>query len=288
MKPPRFDYERPTSLDEAVAVLVANEGAKVLAGGQSLIPMMNFRLASPPVLVDISRIPDMEQIAVADGQLSIGGLVTHQAVAASSEVVRVLPVVAEAAALIGHLAIRNRGTVGGSLAHSDPAAEWPLLCRLVDSRIRVHGPQGPGIVPGDQLNVGFLETCLGEHDILTGVDFTLPPPDSCWAFVEFTRRHGDFALAMVGVNLGINSDAITDPRVVLGALDSTPIRAHEVEEALVGQPPTDETFDAAAALAAEVCNPVDDVHATAGYRRHLATVLTARALRAARDRERMR
>lgn len=284
MKPPRFGYQRPSTLEEAVAVLVANEDAKILAGGQSLIPMMNFRIASPPVLVDISRIAGLDQITEADRRLAVGGFVTHQTVAESPLVGRVLPIVAQAAGMIGHLAIRNRGTVGGSLAHSDPAAEWPLLCRLIDSRVQVHGPEGRRLVPGDQLNVGFFETSLGEHDIITGIEFAIPAADTRWGFVEFARRHGDFALAMAGVTYDLDGRAIAEPRVVLGGVSSTPVRARNVEEALAGQPATEENFNIAAARASQACDPIDDVHATADYRSRLAAVLTKRALMAARDR----
>lgn len=281
MKPAAFEYERPASVADAVAALGAADEAKILAGGQSLIPMMNFRLAAPPVLVDISRIPGLDRIEVRDGRLRIGGLVTHQRVATSETVAAALPILSAAAALIGHLAIRNRGTVAGSLAHSDPAAEWPLLCRLLDARVSVHGPTGPRTVAGGDLNTGFFETCLGPQDLITGVEFDAGDQGAGWGFTEFARRHGDFALVMSAAVVELTDGAISDARIGLGAVGPTAVRATDAEQSLIGQAPSDAALDEAAGLAADACSPASDAHASADYRRRLVRVLTGRALRQA-------
>jgi CO/xanthine dehydrogenase FAD-binding subunit len=270
VKCPPFSYHRATDVADAVAALVAADGeGKILAGGQSLVPVLALRMARPDVLVDVNRVPGLADLALHDGVLHAGALVRHTALA--GPVGRdAHPLAAEAAGWIGHTAIRSRGTLGGSLVHADPAAELPAVLRACGGAVHVTGPGGSRRVDAGALFVGALQSALAEDEMLTGVE--LPVPDA-WGFAEFARRHGDFAVVSVVVaRFGARV------RVVVGGVAGTPHVVDagallDVDEAVgAGQ------VDALAAAAADDVDPVSDLHGSAGYRRALTRELTRRAL----------
>lgn len=260
MKCPPFDYHRATSVDDAVAALVAaDDEGKLLAGGQSLVPVLALRLARPAVLVDVNRIPGLDALEARDGVLHAGALVRHAALAGQT----LHPLAAAATRYIGHAAIRSRGTVAGSLAHADPAAELPAVLRACDGAVHVVGPDGTRRVGADVLFRGALQTDLGDHEVITGVE--LPRPDA-WGFAEFARRHGDFAV--VSVAAARFGDRV---RVVVGGVAGIP---HLVTADAVG--PGD--VDGVAAAVADDVDPASDLHGSAPYRRALTRELARRAL----------
>ena len=287
MKPPVFDYATPASLAEATDLLVRYEGdAKVLSGGQSLVPLLNMRLARPAVLVDLARIPDLDWVRVESEGIAIGGMTRQRTVELSPDVRVRHPLLHAGMELIAHPQNRNQGTIGGSLAHADPAAELPALALALDAGFDAVGPRGPRTIPAADFFLTYLTTALDPTEILTSVRFPMLPPRTGWAIQEVARRHGDFALAGVVALVGLASDAtIASARLVLFGVGATPIRAGAAEALLIGQ-----TADAAAfarageRAAADLEEPLSDVHATAEYRRDLARVLTARALAAAATR----
>ena len=285
MKPPVFRYVRAHSLDEALAAL-RQEGtdAKILAGGQSLVPMLNFRLAHPSALVDINRIPNLDAIEDNGDAVHIGALARHYAVESSSLIAAKLPLIAAAAKHVAHVTIRNRGTFGGSISHHDPAAEWPLVCRLFEAEIKTASSSGGRTLSANDFFVGYLTTALNEDEIVTSIRLPLPPAGAGWGFEEMSRRLGDFALAAVGALLGVQGGMVRYARVAMAGVGSTPLRATSTEAALIGQPANDATIAAAANLAANDCDPPSDIHASADLRRHLVTVLVRRALTAALQR----
>ena len=287
MKPAPFEYAAPTRLDEAVAALAEGEDAKVLAGGQSLVPLLAMRLATPALLVDLNRIPGLDEVRFEDGTLEMGAMTRERNVEELPGLAARCPMIAEAVALIGHVAIRNRGTVGGSLAHADPAAEWPALLLALDGEVEATGPAGTRTIGARDLFVTYFTTSLEPTEILTRVRLRLPPPGAGSAFAEFSRRHGDFALAGAGAVLTLDADGtVADARLALIGVRETAVRAELAEELLRGERPTDEAIRAAAEAVDEALNPVSDVHASAEFRRHLAKVMARRALLAARARAR--
>jgi carbon-monoxide dehydrogenase medium subunit len=283
MKPAAFDYLVPASVPEAVGALhdCADE-AKVIAGGQSLVPMMNFRLARPELLVDLNRIDELRYVRQDGDRLAIGALTTEHAVGTSALVAEACPVLAEATRWIGHPAIRHRGTVGGSIAHGDPSAEYPLVAALLDAEVVAHGADGIRRIPFREFSLGHFMTALDETEIVTEVRFPVLAPGTGWAFLEVARRSGDFALASAAVTLRIADGLVAEARVALGAAGPTPLRVPEAESLLRGQAPTDDLIAAAGAAAARVAGPSTDLHASADFRRHLCEVLTVRGLKEAR------
>lgn len=282
MKPPAFEYLRPGSVDEALSQLASRgEEAKVLAGGQSLVPMLNFRLLSPRTLVDIGRIRGLDFIEPTQRSVRIGALTRHRAIEISPIVAERLPILTAAARWIGHLAIRNRGTLGGSLAHADPAAEWPLLCALLDAQIRTRSASGERTLPARNFCVSTMTTALEGAELVTEVEIPTPAPGAGWGFEEFARRHGDFAIAAVAVVLRREGSEVRDARLALGGVGLTPLRAPEAEALLDGARLEEELLARVAQAAREASDPTGDIHATADFRRHLVEVLTRRALRAA-------
>jgi carbon-monoxide dehydrogenase medium subunit len=293
MKPAPFRYARAGSLAEAIALLAAAPGEnKVLAGGQSLVPMLNMRLVRPAVLVDVNGLRELTGIApTADGGFRIGALTRHAELAASPAVLERAPLLAEAARHVGHAAIRNQGTLGGSLAHADPAAELPAALLALDARVRMTGPRGAREVAADAFFRGLLTTALEADEILTAIEIPAQPPG--WGFVELARRPGDFALAGVAavVRVGHPLTLPSPPRGGEGELrrrevvrlvgfgvGDRPLRLGGAERVLAGAPLDTETAARAGAAAGPDCDPPSDVHGSADYRRHLATVLTERAL----------
>jgi carbon-monoxide dehydrogenase medium subunit len=290
MKPPPFTYHRPTSLEEALDLLGdLGDEAKILAGGQSLLPVLSLRLAHPAHLVDINRLDGkLSQVGQADGHLTIGALVRQRAAETSPAVRAGAPLLAEALPFIGHTQIRNRGTVCGSLAHADPASELPAVALALDAEIVAQSrARGTRTIAADAFFRGYLTTALEPDELLT--EFRLPawPAGSGWSFQEVARRHGDFAL--VGVAAVVRLDqAGTCQDVRLAAIGAGPsaVRGRAAEAALRGQPFSPDGVTAAAQALGKEIDPASDVQATAAYRRHVAVVLARRALEEAAARAR--
>ena len=284
MKPPPFEYAAPTSVDEAVEVLTAaGDEAKLLAGGQSLMPLLALRLASPTTLVDLGRVEGLDRIAVDDhGALCLGALVRQRVVERHDVVRRQVPLLTQAVPHIGHAAIRNWGTVGGSLAHADPAAELPAVALAADATMVVRSPRGTRTVAAGDFFVGYLTTALEPDEVLVEVRYPAWAPRTGSDFQEFSRRHGDFAVVAVAATVTLDaSGEVASARVALAGVDTTPVRIAEAEKVLVGARPSGAAWREAADVAASRLRPPDDLHGSSAYRRHLAGVLVERALAAA-------
>lgn len=286
MKSAAFEYAVPTTLAEAIALLAGRDGAaKAIAGGQSLLPVLNFRLAAPTLLVDLRRLPGLEGISVGGGGTRLGARVRWRDIEKSRELAAGQPLLCAAIAHVAHYQIRNRGTVGGSLAHADPAAEMPGLCVALDACLRIVGVRGERLVAAQDFFTGALSTVLGNDELIIEVLLPLWPEARRWGFEEFARRRGDFALA--GTALWYDLDAagrIANAHVgVIGASDR-PRRLAAVEAVLNGERPDKGTFEAASAAASTAVDPMSDIHASAEYRRALAATMVARALSAAAGR----
>ena len=279
MKPAAFDYVRPTTVAEAVAALIAYDGAaKILAGGQSLVPMLNFRLLAPAALVDINGIAELDFITeTAEGGLRIGALTRHYRLMTAPAVRAGYPVLAEAMRHVAHLAIRNRGTIGGSLCHADPAAELPMMAVLLDATLRVVGPNGQRSVAAADFFTGALTTVLASDEILT--EITLPHRASAgWGFHEYAQRAGDFALAAVGTTLAAIDGRAADVRLAVTGVGEVPLRIAAAEAALDGHPLDAARNALAVAAVRAAVSPTGDPHGSADYRRHLVGGLVERAL----------
>jgi CO/xanthine dehydrogenase FAD-binding subunit len=282
MKPAPFEYHAPTTTEEALALL-AQHGydAKVLAGGQSLIPTMNFRLAQPSVLVDLNRIPELFYIKPdKNGDVLVGTMTRESHVEHDPLIAERVPLVHETMPHIAHEQIRNRGTFGGCMAHADPAAELPAVSVALKARFRVRGQMGERWVPADEFFIGFFTTALQPDELLVEVSLPPMPSRSGWSFQEVARRHGDYALVGVATLVILDDqDRCEQARLVFLSVGDGPVEAHQAAEALRGQVPTPEAIRAAAEAAASVdVDPSSDIHATADYRRHLVEVLARRSL----------
>lgn len=281
MKPAPFEYAAPNTLGEALSVLSDNDPdeVKILAGGQSLMPLLNMRLARPEILLDLTRVEELDYVREVDGGLAIGAMTTKRAVEESPAVRERNPLFWQATALIGHPQIRNRGTVGGSMVQADPAAEYPAAAVAIDVELVVRGPSGERVIAADDFFVTYLTTSLEPGEILTEVRVPDLPPGTGWSIQELARRHGDFAIVGAVATLRIESGRCADPRlVVFGATDRAR-RQPEAEAAVAGQTPDAALFEAAGAKAAESLeDPTQDVHASAEYRRDLVRVMCGRAL----------
>jgi CO/xanthine dehydrogenase FAD-binding subunit len=286
VKPPAFDYVAASSVEEAVALLAQHEGdAKVIAGGQSLVPMLNFRLLAPAVLVDLNRIPGLAGVDEHEGGLRIGALTRHHTLETSELVKARMPVLHAAMQFVAHLAIRNRGTIGGSLSHADPAAELPTMALLLDAEIEAQGPNGARTIAARDFFESALATTLEEDEIVTEIRLPALPERTGWAFEEFARRSGDFGIAGVGATIALaDSGKVAQARIALLGVGQTPIRAGAAEKLLNGKDRDDHLIAAAAEAAREAAEPEDDLHGSADYRRHLVGVLVRRAVAAAWDR----
>ncbi|MET8101980.1 FAD binding domain-containing protein [Streptomyces sp. NPDC005236] len=288
MKPSPFDYTAPSTVGEALALLTDEEReAKVVAGGQSLIPMLNMRLARPGLLVDITRIPELGRLHVDEsGSLHIGAAVRQARAAADTAVRNGWPLLATAIEHIGHPQIRNRGTVCGSLAHHDPAAELPAAALALDARFVITGPRGTRTVTAHDFFVATFSTAVEADELLTEVVFPPLPADHGWAFEELTRRHGDFATVGVAVVLERDATAgtVRTARTVFSGAAPVPVRLPAAEDELVGSDAGQQALAAAAAVALARLTPSDDIHATAEYRREGAAHLLVRACTTAWER----
>lgn len=280
MKPPRFEYVAPHTVDEALEHLARHgDRAKVLAGGQSLVPLLNFRLSHPEVLVDINRLADLAYVRERDGGLAIGALARQHAVERSDAVRARAPMVTEASRLIGHLPIRHRGTIGGNLAHADPASELPAVMVALDAELGVSSQGGARAIPAAQFFTGPLTTALRPGELLTEIRVPGQPSRTGSAFVEMARRAGDFALVGVAASVTLDGRGYCQTvRLALCGVGPTPVRARAAEEALAGQSPTPAALDEAAARAAAATDPPSDVHASAEFRRKLARHFARQAL----------
>jgi carbon-monoxide dehydrogenase medium subunit len=282
MKPPPFEYVVAGSVEAATAALAAADGdAKVLAGGQSLVPMLNFRLLRPAILVDINRVSGLSHIREDGDTIRVGALTRHHQLETSPVVARHFPVLSAAMGHVAHLAIRNRGTIGGSLSHADPAAELPMMALLLDATLTIVSPAGAREVAAGDFFLGALSADLEPHDLVTEIAFPKLPADTGWGFEEVARRHGDFALAAVATTLTVVNGRIADARIAVTGVDETAKRARDAEAMLAGEALTPALRDAALESIRASITPNTDLHASADYRRHLAGVLAGRALDAA-------
>lgn len=286
MKPPQFEYYDPTSIAEVLALLREyGENAKLLAGGQSLMPVLNMRLARPEALIDLGRVGELAYIRQEGDVLAIGAMTRHSVVEKSELVATHQPLLTETMRHIGHIQIRNRGTIGGSLVHADPAAELPAVIVALDATMRVRGQDGTREVAAADFFRMYFTTCIQADELLLEVRVPVLPPRTGYAFAELARRHGDFALGAVACTLTLAPDGtVAGTRLGLVGVGMTPVRAAEAEDLLRGQVPTPALFAEAAAAVRQAVMPDGDVHASAEYRRHLAGVLTEQALGRALER----
>ena len=284
MKLPYVEYEAPATMAEAVDLLAEyQDEASVLAGGQSLIPLMALRLARPAVLIDINGLSELSLVAVEDGRVTIGAMTREYVAEDSATVGDTVPLLAAALPLIGHEAIRSRGTIGGSLAHADPAAELPAVARALDAEFVVRGRAGERVVPAADWFEGYLATSRRPDEILAEVRFPAAGPGTGVAFLEVARRHGDFAIVGLAVSLTLADGVISDARLAFAGVSDVPVRAAEAEDLLIGQRPSAELFAEAARVATAPLDPPADLNGSPEYRKQIAATLVRRGLQAAAD-----
>ena len=285
MKPPRFDYHAPESLDEALDLLAdSGPDARILAGGQSLVPVLNFRLARPQVLIDINRIPGLAGIEDRGDRLVIGAMTRQREIETSDSVARAVPLLHEATRYVAHLPIRTRGTVGGSIANADPAAEDPAVAAALEATMVCRSRRGERRIAAAGFFVDVLTTALEPDEMLVAVEFPGIPDGAGAAFAEISRRDGDFALAGVAAQITVSNGRVSDARIAACGVAPAPMRFRNAEEIVLDSAGEPETMDAAADAVAASCDPHDDVHASAAYRRQLAAAMTRRALNGAHAR----
>lgn len=285
MKPPAFKYVAARTVDEAIRHLTSyGEGAKVLAGGQSLTPMLNFRLLHPEVLVDINRVKELDFCSETDGCLRIGALTRHRTVASSKLISEKWPVLSAAAAEIAHPAIRNRGSFGGSLAHADPAAEFPMVALLLDAEMKIASAAGTRTIKARDFFVSYLTTALQDGEILTEIEIPPLPANTGWGFEELSRRPGDFAIAAAVATVTMKGRKCIEARISMAGVGPTALRAPAAEAMLKNQDLSSDLLEQAASKASEATDPSNDLHATSNFRRHVAGVLVRRVLKNAAQR----
>jgi len=278
MKPAQFDYVAPTSLSAAVDALAATHGeGKVLAGGQSLLPLLNFRMVRPSVIIDLNGIKELAFIEVRGDNVVIGALTRHREIEQSPLIASRLPVMSAAMRHVAHLAIRNRGTIGGSLSHADPAAELPMLAVFYDATIMVQGPSGRREIAAESFFVDALTNCLEQDEIVVEVQFPIPQQHG-WAFEEVARRFGDFALASIAVSVSRSASDLQGARVAAMGVADTPLRLCTVEDQIAGMQINDALPRHFSELVMSSVSPNSDLHASAEYRRQLLGALAERAM----------
>jgi CO/xanthine dehydrogenase FAD-binding subunit len=281
MKPAKFDYVSPSTVDAAIEALVAANGeGKVLAGGQSLLPLLNFRMARPSVLVDLNGIEGLSYIEDRGDRIAIGALTRHRELEHSVLIAAKLPVMSAAMRHVAHLAIRNRGTIGGSLSHADPAAELPMLATFYEAAITVQGPEGRRTIAPGEFFVDALTNCLEPEEIVVEIEFPILEQDG-WAFEEVARRFGDFALASIAISVRREASGLEDARVAVMGVADTPLRLKQAEQELVAMEIDEQTPDRFSKIVASQVSPNGDIHGSAEYRKHLLAQLAKRALRTA-------
>jgi aerobic carbon-monoxide dehydrogenase medium subunit len=277
LKAPRFAYARPASVAETLALLARHRGdARLLAGGQSLVPMLNFRVAAPKVLVDLNRVAGLSGITVGPDRVRIGAMTRHAELERSPEIARHLPLLAEALPHVAHPAVRNRGTIGGSCALADPAAELPACALALGATFVIAGAGGERSVPAAEFFTGLYATALDPEELLVAVEFPRPRPGDASALGELARRHGDYAIVGVAAHALVRGAALHDPRIVFFGVEDKPVRAARLERALEGRPAG--AVDAALGELDADLAPRADLHASAPTKRHLAKVLARRVL----------
>jgi CO/xanthine dehydrogenase FAD-binding subunit len=283
MKPSSFEYLTPKTVKEAIGLLEQyGDEIKVLAGGQSLVPMLNFRVARPKYLVDINGIRDLEYIREEKGELVIGALTREWAVEKSPLVREKCPILPKAISYIGHLPIRTRGTIGGSLVHADPSAELPIIASVLEAKMKIAGPAGERVLPAEEFFVTYLTSALEAAEILVEVRVPVFPAQTGWSFLELSRRHGDFAIVAAATLLTMGEKSVCQKaRIALGGVGPIPIRARAAEDLLTGKVITEALLAEAGVKAAEAAEPEADYHASAEYRQDMARVYTVRSLKTA-------
>jgi aerobic carbon-monoxide dehydrogenase medium subunit len=285
VKPVDFSLHQPATVDEAVALLAeGGDDAKVLAGGQSLVPLLNFRLARPDHVIDIGRVAGLADLRTEPGELVVGAMVRQSRAEASPEVAAHCPLLAAALPNVAHPPIRARGTVGGSLAHADPAAELPAVAVAVEATFETVSARGRRKIAAVDFFRTFLTTALEPDELLVSVRFPAAPPRTGAAFCEVSRRRGDFAIAGAAAQVTLADGAITDSRICLTGVADVPFRCHGPERVLLGTRADPATLDRAAEAALDILDPPGDLHAPAGYRKHVAGVLLRRAVAEAFER----
>jgi carbon-monoxide dehydrogenase medium subunit len=283
VKPPDFDYAAPGTLGEAVGLLSGDPYAKVLAGGQSLVPLLSLRLAAPTLLVDLRRIDSLDAVSRVNGAIAVGAMVRQRRAERDEGIRAAAPLLATALRHIAHPQVRSQGTVGGSVAHADPAAELPAVLVALDGRIRAQGPSGERVIAAGDFFTGFLSTALAQDEIVTTIEFDAAPPRTGAACVEVAERAGDYALCGAVAQVTLEGDSVKQARLALLGIGDRPVRARALEAALAGQPATPAAAAAAACHAGEEASPIDDPQVPAAYRLHLAQVVARRALEQAME-----
>jgi carbon-monoxide dehydrogenase medium subunit len=284
VKPAKFEYHAPATLDAAIGLLARYQGeARLLAGGQSLLPMMNFRLVSPAAIIDLNRISDLAYIRAENGTVRIGAMTRHRTVEFSPIVAEHLPLLAEAIKLVAHLPIRSRGTIGGSIAHADPAAELPMVLQALEGEVVARGPAGERLIKAIDLFEGLMTTSLANDEMIVEVRLAAIPTRAGCAVEEFARRRGDFAIAAVAAVVERAGERCVKARLATAGIGPTSVRLTAAEAILERGGLGDTIIEDAAAKAAEMVSPLSDQQASAEYRRHLTRVLTERVLRRARS-----
>ena len=282
MKPSLFEYVVPDSVTEAVDALSTDPGAMVLAGGQSLIPAMNFRLAGPSRLVDLRKIEALRKVVIDNGVIRVGAMVRHRALELNDEVHRANPLIREALGYVAHIPIRNRGTIVGSLCHADAAAEMPLVLVLTGGAVNAQSNAGVRRIPADEFFQFHMTTTRAPDELIVSAEIPVLPDDAGFAFEEFARRNGDYAIAAVGAIIRRDGGgSVVDASVAACGIGSRPLRLEAVEEAVKGTGLEDDDLSAATAASAQYVTAPDDIHATTAYRRHLLGGLLRRALKRA-------
>jgi carbon-monoxide dehydrogenase medium subunit len=285
MIPASFDYHAPRSLDEAIALLAKNIGnAKLLAGGQSLIPAMRFRLATPEVLIDISRINQLDYVREQNGYLAIGALTRETTLEESPLIAERYPLLFDTAKVIADPLVRQRATVGGNLAHADPANDHPATMLAYAAQVVARGPKGERVIGIDDFFTGLFESSLAPGEILTEIRIPIPQPGSSGAYIKIERKVGDYATTAVAVQLQATGDVCQAIRIGLTNVNPVPMRALEAEASLVGQPLTEDKLDAAGRLAAAACDPSSDLRGSSEYKRDVTRVVVKRAILLAHSR----
>jgi len=281
VKPPLFDYLVARSSDEAVRLLTENPGAMILAGGQSLIPAMNFRLASPSALIDINRIADLRNIDIVDGNVRVGAAARHRDLEQSEAAFKANPLLRAALHYVAHVPIRNRGTTVGSLCHADAAAEMPMVLLLSDGWVTAAGPARRRDIPANEFFEFHMTTSRGADEMIVSATFPALPKGAGYAFAEFARRKGDYAIAAVGAIIERKGGKVTAARLAACGIASRPVRLSDAETAIVGTELSDADVSKAADATKDVVTAPDDANATTAYRQHLLASLTRRVIREA-------
>jgi len=285
MIPGAFDYLAPKSVEETVALLAQHgDDAKVLAGGQSLIPAMRFRLASPMLLLDINNLAELEYAREENGHLAIGALARESMLEESAILAHTFPLLADAARVIADPLVRNRATVGGNIAHADPANDHPAVMLAYDAQVVAHGPSGTRVIPIDDFFIGLFETSLQPGELLTEIRIPRPAANAGGAYMKIERKVGDYAVSAVAVQLVMSGATVSAARIALTNVNAVPMRAVQAEQALIGQTLSDEVLEATGRAAAAECDPSADLRGSVEYKRDLTRVLTKRAIRKAAER----